>query len=229
MTPDALHLWTLALDTVAEQRWPDLAAVLDADEQARAARFHFERDRRAYVAAHALLRLLLAHVTGRPAEGFRFAVTEHGKPYLAETQLHVSLSHCRGMVAVAVTTAGEVGVDVEALDRRADPAIAERFFAPEEVQALRAVPDEAARAEHFMRLWTLKEAFIKALGKGLAQPLDQFAFVGLEPVRLVVHDPTIGAAENWAFWQHGLDGHVLALCVECGGAAPTVAHRAYRP
>jgi 4'-phosphopantetheinyl transferase len=234
VTPDEIHLWSLSPDTVADGQWPALEAVLDDDEKARAARLRFESDRHAFIAAHALLRHMLTYFGDRAPEVWRFAVGEHGKPRIADPPpgqpLHFNLTHARGMVAAAVTRAGAIGVDVEPLDGlRVDTGIADHCFAAQEVAALRALPDEAAMAEHFIRLWTLKEAFVKATGKGLSQPLGDFAFVCLDPVRVVFHDHALGNPEQWVFWQHRVGRHVLAAGIQWPGhRPPVIVHRTVR-
>ena len=219
MAPDDVHVWSLALPTIADAEWQTLGTVLREEEHAQAARYHFDRDRRAYVAAHALVRHMLAHLAGGDPRAWRFVAGEHGKPRIANPppglDVAFNLTHSHQMVAAAVTLAGEIGVDVEALDRRSmDPAIADEYFAPEESAALRALPDERAMRELFVRLWTLKEAFIKATGRGLAQPLSDFAFVSTDPVRIVFHDGGLGDPARWAFWQRQVGCHVLAVGID---------------
>lgn len=192
-----------ALDVagIVPERWPALAAMLDDDERARAARFAFEDDRRSYVAAHALLRAELSKRAARAPQAWRFAATRLGKPYLLDSpgDLRFSLSHTRGMVAVAICEGADVGVDVETSDRRAESMkLAERFFAPEEVAMLAAVEGDARR-EMFFAIWTLKEAVVKATGDGLAGGLDGFA-VSLDPPRAA---SLLDSAQEWgvAHWR----------------------------
>jgi len=173
------------------------AAPLSADERERAARFVFARDRADYVAAHVLLRQMLCEVAGGRPEDWRFALTSHGKPVLANpppgATVAFNLSHTRGLVACVVSHASraddrtdegpdggiDVGIDVEGLRVRDAPgellALAARFFSAAEVRGLEAeaIGDRDAR---FLDLWTLKEAYIKAVGLGLSIPLDSFGF-----------------------------------------------------
>ena len=90
--------------------------------------------------------------------------------------LEFSLSHTRGLVVCAVALHDAVGVDVEWAGRElAHLELARRFFAPAEAERLAGLPPEERRAA-FFELWTLKEAFIKALGMGMAMPLADFSF-----------------------------------------------------
>jgi 4'-phosphopantetheinyl transferase len=167
-----------------------LHAVLSADERARAARLRFDADRDRYVVAHAYMRLILAQHLGMddPA-AVPLERGANGEPLLAHTNananmnderpLRCSLSHAREHVAVAVSAHAAVGIDVEELRDGVDTeAIARRYFAPEETAELLALARDAAR-ERFIQLWTCKEAFLKAIGLGLAHPLDGFAVRGL--------------------------------------------------
>lgn len=206
---------SLAYERLPADRWPALFAVLDGEERAQANRFHFEHDRCAYVAAHALLRHRLSAVGDLAPERWRFARGDHGKPFLIAPHplgLCFNLAHTRGMVVVAVAIGTDVGVDVECLNRR-PPITADTHFTPCERAALRALPDDGARFERFLRLWTLKEAVVKATGQGLNQPLSSFAFSSVDPPRLVVFDPSLGDPAAWRVigWRSG--NHMFALAV----------------
>jgi 4'-phosphopantetheinyl transferase len=173
-------------DASHQSRW---RAMLDDEELARADRFLFAEDRNTFTAAHALARAVLSEATGHPTGFWRYAKAPFGKPALhpscAVDGLRFNISHTRGMVVCALARNDELGVDVEAADRRTNFRIADRFFAPEEARlVLAAAPEERARL--FFRLWTLKEAFIKATGEGLRRPLDSFSF-RLDPVRIAFH------------------------------------------
>jgi len=189
-------------------RWLE---TLDAHEQAAARRFRFVADQRQYVVAHALARGLLGAATMSPAASLAFSRQPGGKPEFAQapsaagraSAVEFSLSHTRTLVAVAVGRGWALGVDVEARGRSAAATeIAERHFAPAEARLV-----NRQGPATFLRLWTLKEAYVKATGEGLARPLRSFAFQ-LDPLR--VDD---GAPERrWRFAELRPDaGHYLAL------------------
>lgn len=200
--------------------WTGWADRLDAAEQARAARFRQAADRDAYIAAHALLRALVATVPGAPPPGeWRMAAEPGGRPVVPGLGLGVSLSHTGGMVACAVGPA-ETGVDVEALDRAVAPeALAPACLTPTETAALLGLPP-AARPERFLRLWTLKEAVAKAMGEGLSRDLTRLGF-RLDPPRVAEG----AVAEEWMLAQLWPDArHVVALAVrhDAGRPAPAL-------
>ncbi|HEX6042921.1 MAG TPA: 4'-phosphopantetheinyl transferase superfamily protein [Pyrinomonadaceae bacterium] len=166
-----VHVWRLAL----EQPLGRFIGMLDPDELTRANRFHFEKDRRHFIVARGFLRALLGrYLTSEPKE-LKFVYGAYGKPALEqEGSLRFNMSHSHGMALYALTEGRDVGVDVEYM--RADftgDDIARRFFSPFEVQSLCGLPDQH-RVESFFRCWTRKEAYIKATGRGLSQPLDGF-------------------------------------------------------
>ena len=177
-------VWWMAVDTVEMAQWPRLAALLDEAERSRAEHFHFDHDRHAYVAAHALGRVLLSSWGGGTPQDWHFAIGDHGKPEVVvpagAPRLRLNLSHTRGLAAAALTVDHDIGLDVEWLDGRTDGLeVARHFFAADECAQLEQAPPGLA-TETFLAFWTLKEAYVKAIGKGLAQPLDGFAFT-LDP------------------------------------------------
>lgn len=166
LTLGQVHLWHLELGDAPS---PDPHAGLDPGETARAMRFHFERDRARYVRAHRALRRILAGYLAREPLAVRIGVEPAGKPFLEEGDgLEFNLTHSgeRGLLAVA--RRGPLGVDLEILAGRGDVvAIARTVFTAPEIDALQAcAPAERTRA--FLTGWTRKEAYLKALGVGLA-------------------------------------------------------------
>ena len=185
-----VRVWTMpteGLDEADVAPWRD---VLDDAERARAARFVRAESRIDFIAAHALSRAALGTCTGHPPAAFAFEAGAHGKPAARiggrPAGVAFNLSHTRGLVGVAIADgARALGLDVEPIDRRAPFGVARRYFTAEEVGWLDRLP-EAARAEGFFRLWTLKEAFIKATGKGLTQDPRELLVPGFaagDPVR----------------------------------------------
>lgn len=198
----SVHVWRIAL-AVPDAEQAERAAVLAPAERARAARFHFERDRRRWTAARGAVRAVLAGYAGVPAAALAFRVGPHGKPALdgpaARAGLDFNVSHSGDLALCVVTRARAVGVDVEAV--RPDFAtgeVARRFFAPAEVAALEALPP-GERVEAFFACWTRKEAYIKARGTGIALGLDRFevSLAPGRPVALLATQDEPAAAARW--------------------------------
>ena len=173
------HVWRASLEqpvAVVES----LYQVLSPDEQARANRFHFDKDRRHFIVARACLRKLLGQYLGIKPAALRLAYGDYGKPHLAPAmldqpaKLKFNLAHAAGLAVYAFTRLGEIGVDVEHIKPEfTGDDIARRFFSAAEVDRFEKLPRDA-RALAFFNCWTRKEAFIKAKGVGLSLPLDQF-------------------------------------------------------
>lgn len=202
---------------VARER---LLPLLDDAERERHARFHFEVHRHLYLVAHALCRSLLARYTGIEPAALRFEAREHGKPELAaglSTQpLRFNLSHTDGMAAVAVAR-DAIGVDVERIDRRIElEMVARRVFAPVELEGLMA-RQGPARQRRFFELWTLKEAYVKALGDGITAPLREIA-ITLPAEALPTLESPHEAGPVWLRLEAPSPDHVMALALR--GAAP---------
>jgi 4'-phosphopantetheinyl transferase len=228
LADNAVDVWFARPAEVTNGHLHECAELLDQGERATASRFWFERDRRRYVAAHALLRMMLSHYAPVAPWQWSFIRGEHGKPQIAGVPrfhpLQFSLAHASGMVATAVTRAGDIGVDVENIDRRGRLLqVAKRFFAPEEWDSLRALPRRVARWR-FLEYWTLKEAFVKALGCGLSISLRAFAFRITDDTHIdVAFDDSI--EEDPLQWRFCLlrpsDRHVAAIAVRRRPSRPS--------
>jgi 4'-phosphopantetheinyl transferase len=199
--------------------------LLSQDEHARMARFVFDRDRRAFLMTRALVRKMLSRYAPVAPADWRFIANVHGRPEILERppnapDLRFNISHTDGLIACAVTIGREVGVDVEHINRQLTHDVAGRFFAPNEVTDLRRLPAEDQKRV-FFDYWTLKEAYIKARGFGLALPLGDFAFK-LDPPHppAITFEPTL--EDDPATWQFMQDWptpqHRLGVAVRRDGS-----------
>jgi len=220
---DLWYAWTGALSDAA--LWKRYLAMLPQDEIDEVNRFAREPDRRRGLMARVLARTALAHYTGVEPAALRFTRDRLGKPELvdpAESGLSFNLSHTGELVLCGVSGKGDVGVDAERLDRTLDfLPLARRFFAAEEAAALEAVPP-ARRQRAFFELWTLKEAFVKACGRGLSMPLNHFAikFGGVTAPTVCFTAPGYGDPARWRFARLELAETyqaAVALCSEGRG------------
>lgn len=208
--------------------------VLTPDERARHDRLFFDRDRRDFAAAHALLHSMLRDEGFDLRDGWHFVRSEHGKPRLEPLAggppcpVSFNLAHTRGLVACAIAkadtgSAPDIGVDVEPI-RAKDSGrdIARRFFCPGELSALDGCEPQEQRAIRFTELWTLKEAYIKAIGLGLACPLHSFAFGFLGGDRLQFERPEGAVSGEWSFWLYEpASGYRLAVAAPPGASIRT--------
>ena len=229
-----IRLYSVWLAGLAESAYQALGSVLDAGERERAKRFRWAADRHAYVAAHALLRHALCAVAGAPPHSWTFRTDAFGKPHVspdtAAPGLAFSLSHTRGMALVGVAKDMQLGVDVE----RPDPGkpfmeIAECYFHPREVSYLRGATTNWDTCTRFTTLWTVKEAYLKAVGTGLSQALDIFAFDPGGSGALSFGDPSTGVPGAWRIWTRARDGyHQACLARPLGGGEVRIVHAELR-
>lgn len=207
LTSSDLDVWLTPSELVTEAGLlARYAALLSEDEQARRARIVHEETRHQFLIARALLRITLARYSDVAPERWRFEVNDYGRPALAAGQtdldLRFNLSHAHGLVACAVTLGRDVGIDVEW--NRRNPSMlesVEEFFSPAEVNDIDALP-APARVERFFQVWTLKESYIKAHGKGLSMPLAEFSFrlTGAPHEAIRLEPSPDDSAERWQFW-----------------------------
>ncbi|HET8672337.1 MAG TPA: 4'-phosphopantetheinyl transferase superfamily protein [Thermoleophilaceae bacterium] len=204
------------------------ATTLSDDERARAARFHFDRDRRRFIAGRALLRSLLGNYLETPPHKVAFRYDPNGKPRLTGGELSFNVSHSHSAAVFAFTSERGIGVDIERHPAPDDgDAVARHFFAAAEVTMLDSLP-AAARSAAFLRCWTRKEAYIKARGDGLSLPLDSFE-VSLAPgagPALLATRPDPVEAGRWSLvdLSRHCPGYVAALAFEGGDPTLTIAH-----
>lgn len=217
MTGATAEVYWIRPDSVPERLRGDYLNVLGGDERDRLARFVFERDQGLYLAAHALLRFALSRHTGGSPSGWRFVTLPNGKPELAAGQEgpRFNLTHTRGLAACAIAVDGMLGLDAEHWRARPAPMeVATDVFTLAERDFLARLPP-MAQSLAFFRLWTVKEAYAKAIGVGLGFPFDQLA-VTLDPLTIA------GIGPHWQLAEHRPTAdHLLALAVGCHAAAIT--------
>lgn len=219
-------VWSAALDQPAEVA-QCLYGWLAADERARANRFQFERDRRRFIVARGVLRSIVGGYLQLAPDRIAFVYGAQGKPGLAPAHaslLHFNVAHAHELGVYAFALNQAVGIDVEYTLRHVREAdqVAQRFFSAYEYEAYRALAaDERRRA--FFRCWTRKEAYLKAIGTGLAHALDRFdvtltpdqppAFLSIDGDRL--------AAQRWSLIHlEPATDYVGAVAIERRAAMP---------
>ena len=171
LPPDRVHLWLLRLDADT-QTVGRLNQSLAGDERDRAARFRHPDDARRYTVARGALRWLIGRYLGLDPALLRFDQGSHGKPALKHDattiDLQFNLSHSRDVGLAGFCIGRPVGIDVEHADRALDAeALAARVGSRREQAVLRSLPP-GERERRFIELWTCKEAWLKAVGLGIA-------------------------------------------------------------
>jgi 4'-phosphopantetheinyl transferase len=217
---DEIHVWRAWLDqTTGPVDY--LAQVLADDERERADRFHFERDRRRFIAGRAGLRSILGLYLKRDPALLKLRYGSRGKPYLVgqpdNATIAFNVAHSGPLAVYGFTRRQAIGVDIEhACDLPDADRVAAISFSAAENAVYRQLPADQ-KQQAFYLCWTRKEAYIKALGEGVARPLQQFA-VSLapgEPARLLSVDWDPAEISRWFLVSLApAPGYVGALAVQ---------------
>lgn len=212
---DVAHLWVARPEELEASA--EAMALMDPDESSRQRRFVFPQHRHEFLATRVLVRRVLGSYLDVPPASLRFVHNEHGRPALdaPRSPLRFNLSNTPGLVVCLVSAHHEVGVDTELRDRaRSILDIASTVFAETELRELLALEGDP-QAQRAVTLWTLKEAYIKARGMGLALPLDKFAFRFGGEVRIQI-DPSLGDdADRWQFRTLDVGPHMISTAIAC--------------
>lgn len=215
-----------------EGRFDELTAELPADERARAARFRIEAARHRFVLARTVLRHELGAIVGAEPRTLGFVAGDHGKPRLTKPEIddppYFNLSHSGDLILLAIAGV-EVGVDVEKL--RPIPnaeKLAHRFFSPAERKSVFEL-ESTARDHAFLRIWTQKEAYLKATGLGVGMALRK---VETEPdpgahPRILRISGDREEAGRWTLLEAGVPGAVCTVAVRV--PKPTLEVRRFTP
>lgn len=235
LDPDKVHVsYAFAANT-----GPDVLShctnLVSEGEQERCDRFVFEKDRRLYLLAHGMLRKVLSRYAPAAPQAWSFESNRYGKPEISdpplERRLRFNLSHTDGLVACAVTTEVDVGVDVEDARRMVEvESLAPRFFSAPEAEALLRLP-AAEQQDRFFDYWTLKEAYIKARGMGLSIPLADFSFdLQSEPIRIAFAETLQDDPARWQFVRiHAGPHHKLSVAVRRGAEHKSISFGEFTP
>jgi 4'-phosphopantetheinyl transferase len=173
-----------------------------------------------YLVSRALVRTVLSKYSLIEPHAWEFKKNFYGRPEILPTiaapPLRFNLSHTGGLAACAIVLDRDVGIDVEDVTRQTQTVeIADRYFSPAEVGALRSLPHEAQR-HRFFAYWTLKESYIKARGMGLSIPLEHFTFhiEGDSSIRISFAPELPDDPSTWQFGHfQPSTRHMMSVCV----------------
>jgi 4'-phosphopantetheinyl transferase len=215
-----IHIWKANLDR-SESFVKQMEKSLSDDELSRAKKYHFSRDAEHFIVSRGILRKILSLYLKIKPDQLEFQYGAYGKPYLTENlnkntiQFNIAHSHSLAVYAFALDV--QLGIDVEYICRTPGAEdIFARFFSTYENSVFQKLPMEQ-RQWAFFRCWTLKEAFIKATGEGLAYPLNQFdvAFAPGEPARLLNIAGNSEEAFQWILKDFTPDsGYISAIALK---------------
>jgi 4'-phosphopantetheinyl transferase len=199
------HVWFTIPESVRDHRTIQrLEALLSAEEIDRYRRFYFAEDRHRYLISHALVRETLSKYIDLPPVDWCFSFGDHGRPEIANPgtpAVRFNLTHTRGLAACVITLAHDCGIDAEKIRKRSNPVgVARRMFSDAENRSLQRLQGRAFM-EHFFSAWTLREAYVKAIGVGIAFPTHKltFAVEADDSVAISFHPHIDDRPEDWDF------------------------------
>ena len=220
ISPQHVDIWLTSTE-LGEEQARAYRESLSQGELARAQKFESDAKYREYIVTRGLLRQVLTSMAGLDIAGVDFLDGEHGKPCLdsrvAGETIAFNVSHSHGLALVALTPEGRLGVDLEKIRPEVDwLPLARRYFSGTEFRALDEFPEDL-RLKAFFTCWTRKEAFVKALGAGVAYGLKEFD-VSIDPdeayAALTLRRPDEDAA-RWLIKNIPVPGnHVAALALD---------------
>jgi 4'-phosphopantetheinyl transferase len=220
-----VHIWLSTPEAVTDHgQLAGYQSILSPEERDRQQRFHFEKDRHAFLVSHALVRRVLSRYVDVDPADWQFFSGQHGRPEIAGPAgvpaLRFNLTHTTGLTGCLVTLDDDCGIDAEFISERGNLlAIAGKMFADSELMALKKL-DGREFLEQFFIFWTLREAYCKALGVGLGFSKKDYAFAAGNGDRVrISFDVPAGAPDG--HWQlsiirPGAD-HVVAVAVRSEG------------
>lgn len=224
LNPEEVHVWFTFPQEINDARLLDAYyGLLNDEERQKQNRYYLEHHRHEYVIARALVRSILSRYVEKAPNEWQFSKSQYGRPEIERDYdtppLRFNLSHTDGLIACAVTLGHEVGIDVEDTVRKGiNVDIASRFFSTVEIKALLCMGYHEKK-ERFFHYWTLKESYIKACGRGLSTPMDQFYF-HFENDRFlgITFDPRLDEApKSWQFFLlKPTERHQAAVAIRKG-------------
>lgn len=223
-----IHVWRIQLDRPALEV-ARLSALLPPHEVERASRYRTVELSNRWIIAHGALRSTLATYLDINPVDLVLCEGPHGKPELAHAEKNIffNLTHTNNLAFVVVSADRRVGVDAELVRTNVEvEKLSRRFFASQEADEILALPGELQLAA-FFSCWTRKEAFAKALGKGLTMPLNQYrvSVRAEEPARLISTEWDEGC--HWNLIDISETGVAIAIAVE--GNMPAIRHFEFSP
>ena len=225
-----VHIWLASL-YVTSRVSDVLHQNLSSEEDERAGRFVFTRDRRNFIVARGILRDILAKYLDCQPKQIHFDYEPYGKPRISLSEitarLEFNLSHSSGFLVLAVADGRKVGIDIERVRSLPDlEQIASHAFSSHEQKELSTFTGEE-KPHGFFRCWTRKEAYLKARGDGLSIPLDTFdmSLTAHNPIRMLSNRLDPDEVSRWSFHTFIPEqSFVGALAIEGQAAVPEFRH-----
>lgn len=216
---NSVHVWHIVPESVRDRSTLQRCRnILDDREQRQLERFVSPVDNHRYLVSHAMVRNLLSRYAGIAPKDWLFSRNRHGRPEIVNSDVHglrFNLTHTGGLAACIVTLDDDCGIDAERITaRKRLPGVARRMFSSREFEQLKQRNGDEF-LDYFYSRWTLREAYVKALGIGISFPTRHLRFEGDSDQIIFIPDTqTDVRPENWHFQllRPG-DEHVVAVAL----------------
>lgn len=218
-----IELFWADVDDLTPREESQIRAMMSEDERRRARRFRHEPSRRCHLVTRRLVRTTLSELGDRPPDRWQFGRSEQGRPFLKNPtpsleKLDFNIAHSRQKVVLATVVSADVGVDLEPEHRRVDhELVANRFFHPSECKEIEAMEGPRRRLR-FLKLWVLKEAWMKADGRGIGAGLSRVVFSFDDRGRPRLQElPDGHRRSRWTVAMGRVDDHLVAVAHRAEG------------
>lgn len=170
-----IHVWILDIQNYNESSLKRLTNILSMDEKIKMSRYMHVKDQKCFLIGHGMLRIVLSQYLQKYPESIIFSENKYGKIHMPQSNVSFNISHSGNKVVLAFAKEMQIGVDIERMGVIEDYAqIAKKFFLPQESKLICSQTDAAKGMEYFYKIWTVKEAYVKAIGCGLSRSLKTF-------------------------------------------------------
>ncbi len=217
LSPNDVNVWSANLKLPLLQI-EQFSKILSSDEIDRANKFYFERDKNRFIVARGTLRKILSLYLNIESHKLKFSYSDRGKPNLPSSSILFNLSHSQDLALYAITTVNLIGIDLEYIRPLADAeSLAKRFFSPQEYNLISQLPPQQ-QPEIFFKMWTCKEAYLKATGDGLAGGLEKVEvfFTPEQPIRFLNINGDVQEASRWYLYQFIPQSNYIAAVAAVG-------------
>ena len=223
LAENEIHLWYTNPESINDSIIESYYCFLDSFEREKYSKLSFEKDRKYYLVTRALVRNVLSGYVKRDPKQWKFVENDFGRPFiepcLLEDELYFSISHTQGLVACAITRHEFVGIDVESIFRKElTMEFAKRYYGVSEIKQISLLTPEK-QSTRILEYWLLKEAYLKALGRGFSLPMDavNFNFDQHGNAKLVVGMEN-ECTKDWLFYPFRISPvHMAAIAMSLQG------------
>ena len=209
-----VHLWTARLSKWRPRLF-ELGSIISPEEQRRAERLVIQQRRDDFILHRGLLRSILSKYMAQRPEEIRITISDIGKPSLIYEGLEFNLSHSNDLMVCGITSGPKIGVDIqhiypiESLER-----VIPKILSPAEAKILENTPNDE-KMELFFTIWTVKEAFTKALGSGFQSPVNTIQVLTKKNGETIIQVQDPSQNRDWIIQEIEIEsGYKSFLAVE---------------